>query len=384
VLRSAIYLGLALAVSSAGLLGLGTVARAADHPHTDYAEWTVRDGSGTVEVPDSGFPAGTYTSDSSPLRVATGKSTFLNTTTPIGEEFGSSRDQDYLSFGTASRNKPSTTTITFDSGTPTDDWGFALGDIDADRARITAKEPDGTTLTAGELGWQGAFNYCQGSPKPSSCTKGTPTDEPTWDPATSTLVGSGTDTDGASGWFRPTKPVKELTIVFSVQTGIPIGQLWIASDRPRPAPPNSSKPMPISEVVAEPVDPPGVPDNISVVITDPGTPDPHAHVCDDLRRVLNGATYDNDAHATDGSLTFHDRSLCWEGPVTDRKPTAIELSVTPDGRVPELVNAVYGYGPREACHRGCFFTITVLGRNLCRAIVSGVALAPGRPPSRAC
>jgi hypothetical protein len=386
VLRSAVYLGLALAVSSAGLLGLGTVAVASDHTHTAYAEWTVSDGSGTVEVPDSDFPAGTYTSDSTPLRVATGKSTFLNTTTPVGAEFGSSRDQAYLVFGTASHNRPSTTTITFGSGTPTKDWGFVLGDIDADRAQITAKEPDGTSLTAGELGWQGAFNYCLGSPKPSACAKGTTSDKPTWDPATSTLIGSGTDTDGASGWFSPTKPVKELTIVFSVQTGIPIGQLWIASKWQRP--PITSEPLPITEVVTEvvtePVDPPGVPDNISVVISDPGTPDPHAHVCDDLRRVLNGAKYDNDAHATGGALTYHDRSLCWEGPVTHRRPATIDLSVTPDGRVPQLVNVVYGFGPREACHHGCFTTITVLGRNLCRAAVSGVALGPGRPASRTC
>jgi len=383
VLRSAIYLGLALAVSSSCLLGLDAVAGAADHAHTPYAEWTVHDGSGTVEVPDSTFPAGTYTSDSSPLRIATGKSTFLNTTTPVGAEFGSSRDQDYLVFGTASRNSPSTTTITFDSGTPTEHWGFALGDIDADRARISAKEPDGTPLTAGELGWRGAFNYCQGSPKPSGCTaKGGTTDKPTWDPATSTLAGSGTDTDGASGWFSPTKPVKELTIVFSVQTGIPIGQLWIAADEPQPR--ITSRPMPISEIVREPVDPPGVPDNISVVITDPGTPDSHTHVCDDLRRVLDGAEYDDDAHATDGSLTYHDSMLCWEGTVTHQEPATIGLAVTPSGRVPELVNAVYGFGPREACNHGCFTTITVLGRNLCRAAVSAAALAPGRPVRRAC
>ena len=374
------YLGLALAVSSVGLLGLNTDAQASGHEHTDYAEWTVNSGSGTVEIPDRDFPAGTYTSDNSPLRVATGKSTFLNTTTPFGAEFGSSRDQDYLSFGTASRNRPSTTSITFESGTPTGRWGFALGDIDADRAHITAKGPDGTPLTAEELGWQGAFNYCLGTPKPSSCTKGTTSDVPTWDPATSTLIGSGTDTDGASGWFRPTKPVKELTIVFSVQTGIPIGQLWIAAKAER------SQFIPISEVVRDPVDPPGVPDDISIVITDPGTPDEHAHVCDDLRRVVDGAEYDNDAHATDGSLTYHDHMLCWKGGAAPGKPVDIEFAVTPDNppTVPELVNAVYGYGPREGCRHGCFTTIVVVVREPCRAVVSAAVLAPGRPAARAC
>jgi hypothetical protein len=378
VRRSAIYLGLALIVSAASVLGLGTAASASAHHHTAYAEWTVRGDSGTVEVPASDFPTGRYTSDASPLRVSTGRSTFLSTTTPFGAEFGSSREQDYLAFGTAKRNQQSTTTITFESGTPTGRWGFALGDIDADHAQITAKEPGGTSLTPAELGWQGAFNYCQGSPRPSSCTKGAQSDKPTWDPATSTLVGNVTDTDGASGWFRPTKPVKELTIVFSVQSGIPVGQLWIAAKW------KGSQMIPINEVIEAPTDPPGLPDLITIVVADPGTPDPHAHVCDDLRHVLNGASYDNDAHASYGSLTYHDRSLCWEGPVKRNKPVTITLSVTPSGAYSQLVNVVYGYGPRETCLHGCSATITVAIREPCRAAVGRAAITLSRPASRAC
>ena len=49
---------------------------------------------------------------------------------------------------------------------------------------------------------------------------------PTWNPATSTLTGTGTDTQGASGWFRPTVPVTSVTLTYSVLTGIPSFQLW--------------------------------------------------------------------------------------------------------------------------------------------------------------
>jgi len=60
--------------------------------------------------------------------------------------------------------------------------------------------------------------------------------------------------------------------------------------------------------------------------------------------------------------------------------------VTPDNppTVPELVNAVYGYGPREGCRHGCFATIVVVVREPCRAVVSAAVLAPGRPAARAC
>jgi len=61
------------------------------------------------------------------------------------------------------------------------------------------------------------------------------------------------DTDGASGWFRPTTSVKELTIVFAVQSGIPVGQLWIAAKW------QGKEDIPIKEVIGEPAVPPGDP-----------------------------------------------------------------------------------------------------------------------------
>jgi hypothetical protein len=212
----------ALALSAAG----SATAAGGD---SVYAQWEGNAGAGLVSAPGVDFPLGTVVTDSTRLQVPTGRSTFLNEFTPFGAEYGSSRDQQYLVFGTAAGRKPSTTTITFDSAAPAGRWAFALGDIDADQAQISAVGANGARLTSAQLGWQEAFNYCAPSPRPSTCAGSDGRDLPTWYPGSATLQGNVADTEGASGWFRPTVAVKSLTITFSAQSGIPIGQLWIAA-----------------------------------------------------------------------------------------------------------------------------------------------------------
>ena len=99
---------------------------------------------------------------------------------------------------------PSVITYTFASGTPSGSWGFTLGDIDADTVTIEAEDSLGNSVPTG--GWyESSFNYCNVSPKPSGCPTGTHTDVPTWNPATQTLTGNGSDTSGAAAWFVPTR-----------------------------------------------------------------------------------------------------------------------------------------------------------------------------------
>ena len=200
-----------------------------------WAEWdpltgSAGDWSTTVELPAGGFPAASMTSDSrGGVGVISGASSWLAASTPPGEVFGSSRDQAYVNLRPQAdrATTPSTTTYTFERPTPAGGWAFVLGDIDADSATVRALGADGQRLTADELGWQGAFNYCQGAGTPS-CTD---SEVPTWDPATATLTGNptATDTNGASGWFRPTVPVASLTIEFSWRSGFPVYQTWFAS-----------------------------------------------------------------------------------------------------------------------------------------------------------
>jgi hypothetical protein len=194
-----------------------------------YAGWTLNAGAGTVAVPVSGFPAGQIVTDASGTSVPGGSSTYLGAQTPFGQVFGSSTGKQYAVIRPAAGNRPSTTTITFAQPTPATGWGFALGDVDADMVRIIATAADGSAVTPGMLGWQGAFNYCQNVPKPSSCGADPGIDVPTWNPTTGTLVGHVADTSGATGWFRPIVPLKSITLTFSVLSGIPIYQVWIAA-----------------------------------------------------------------------------------------------------------------------------------------------------------
>lgn len=227
-----------LARSSHALIIAGTLAAVAPWAAapafaasgSDYGTWSPLIRAQTMDIPVNGFPAAAVHTNSTTAPVLSGKSAFLNASTPVGARYGSSQNKPYVNLRTALLGAPSTTTLTFDRPTPAGTWAFTLGDVDADRVVVAAHGADGKPLTTAELGWQGSFNYCQGTPKPLSCLGSGPfTDQPVWNPATSTLVGTGTDTSGASGWFQPLVPVTSITLTFSVQTGIPIYQLWTSS-----------------------------------------------------------------------------------------------------------------------------------------------------------
>ena len=203
-----------------------------------WAQWTPLAGSAgayttTMQVPVGGFPAANVTTDSrgGQVGIQTGASAWLGTATPPGATYGSSQGMPYLNLRPRAdtATSPSTTTYTFERPTPSGGWAFVLGDIDADRAVVTARGVDGQLLTGAELGWQGGFNYCAASPGPA-CT-GVVTDVATWDPVTGEVRGNaaGTDTSGAAGWFQPTVPVTSLTIAFFQRSGFPVYQTWFAA-----------------------------------------------------------------------------------------------------------------------------------------------------------
>lgn len=214
----------------------GSVAAA--QTSTGYASWSV-DGegaawTGSLDVASvAGGPSGSLTTNSLSPSVPSGASAFLGVQTPFGAVFGSSQSQPYLQTRYTTGTQTSTTVITFDAPTPTQrgalGWGFALGDIDADAVTLSATTLEGAPVTAAELGWQGAFNFCDASPRPSGCTGGVYTDVPVWDAGTATLTGNGADSSGAAGWFRPTVPLTSLTLVFTPLSGLPVYDLWVAA-----------------------------------------------------------------------------------------------------------------------------------------------------------
>jgi hypothetical protein len=214
----------------------GSVAGA--QTSTGYTSWSV-DGSGAAwtgaldVAPVAGGPSGSFVTNSLSPTVPSGASIFLGATTPFGAVFGSSQSQPYLQTRYTTGTQTATTVITFDVPTPTQrgglGWGFALGDIDADAVTLSATTVGGASVTAAELGWQGGFNFCDTSPRPSGCTGGVYTDVPVWDAGTATLTGNGADSSGAAGWFRPTVPLTSLTLVFTPLSGLPVFDLWVAA-----------------------------------------------------------------------------------------------------------------------------------------------------------
>jgi hypothetical protein len=212
----------------------------------EYAAWTRTGSSGTMTLATDDFaaPSATWTTTGSSLDVPSGASTWLGPTTPFGAYFGSSQGKPYLNVGTGGAVSV-TTTYTFTDPTPVGTWGFVLGDIDADKVTITATNASGSAVAVASW-YQGVFNYCAVSPKPSGCPAGTHTDLPVWNNV-DTLTGNGSDTSGASGWFRPTQSIKTLTFTFAKLSGFPIFQTWFAADEPAPTPspsPTSTSPSP--------------------------------------------------------------------------------------------------------------------------------------------
>ena len=223
----------ALACGAAGLALAATAPSAlAAAGHSHYASFDFAGES--VTDPAINFPPTHITTDSTAPSQASGASTFLNDATPFGAVFGSSQGKPYALLRSAKGLNPSTTVVHFERPLAPGTWGFALGDVDAEKVRVTAYDAAGVQVPTSALGFQGSFNFCQfGTPRPSSCNH-YDTDEPRWDPASSYLVGNVVDTNGASGWFRPAARVTTLELYSVVQTGIPVYQLWLAAmDQPR-------------------------------------------------------------------------------------------------------------------------------------------------------
>ena len=216
----------ALVLALVSLAGTAAAVRT-----TTYAQWGDFTGSAnnystSFQVPITGFPAASVTSDSraGSVGIQSGATTWFGDNTPIGLKYGSSRNQPYLALRPRVDNPTggSTTTFVFDSPTPPTGWMFALSDIDADQATVTATDADGAPVSEDDLNFVSGFNFCDTTPRPGACSTSIG-DVPTWDPGTQTLVGnaSAADTVGAVGWFEPNVRIKTLTVVFTRRAGFP-------------------------------------------------------------------------------------------------------------------------------------------------------------------
>ena len=196
-----------------------------------YAAWVASGANADATFANTEFPAVSAEVNPGSISAPSGASVWLTEGTAFGAIYGSSRNHPYLSVGLPGGKNEGSLTLTFADGTTPGTWGFALGDIDAEDVTITATSAKGSELDVSAW-FKDAFNYCNTSPKPTSCPAGTSTGEPTWNAETATLKGyaDGHDTSGDAAWFQPSKEVKTLTLTQKKISGFPSYQLWIAAD----------------------------------------------------------------------------------------------------------------------------------------------------------
>lgn len=205
--------GLVIAAAGLGLatLFLGALPAAAA-PGQKAGTYATPTTSAVTLAP--GFPNATITTDDIALSVA--GSAVLTGTTPFGQVYGTSAGRKYLVLHPAIAG-PTATVLQFESPTPPSGWSFAVGDVDADAVTLSGTAVDGSPLTGAQFGFQGAFNISGAG------------DMPVWDEATATLTGNVVDTNGASGWFSPTVPIRSLGLTVTQQSGLPLVQFWMAA-----------------------------------------------------------------------------------------------------------------------------------------------------------
>lgn len=239
-LRPRTVLALGVAASLGASVLLAQASNAADGTGV-YGAFTVNTPPTTGAVTFTGtiFPNASITSTDASFSVA--RSATLTSRTPFGEYFGSSIGQTYLSVAIASGKPSGTLTITFDEPPVPGTWAMAFGDVDAENVVISGTRPDGTAVNAYDWVHDG-FNYTASG-----------TDIPTWDAPSSTIIGNGSDTDGAAIWMSPTEEVASITLQQVRTSGFPQYQLWIAADVITEAP----VPTPTASAAVIPPAPPG-------------------------------------------------------------------------------------------------------------------------------
>lgn len=149
--------------------------------------------------------------------IALGTSNTIAAGTPWANVFGASTGRQYLRVNASCDRVGSnpcqtiaTTTYVFSQPAAAGGWGFTLGDIDVDRATIRAWGPGGEELTGAEI---------QGSVATVPYNFEGAADQPTWNAAQGLLLGNGPETSGAAGWFRPSRAVRKLEVVFTGISG---------------------------------------------------------------------------------------------------------------------------------------------------------------------
>lgn len=188
------------------LLGLAPAAAA---PGAKAGTWASFTPTSATLAP--GFPDAVITSAAG---VSVSSTETVVGATPPGLVYGTSNGRTYLSLATSTTTPVNSVTLTFAAPTPASAWSVVLGDVDAEDVTISGTAAGGAPLTAADLGLVEPYTTTASAP-------------PTWDAGTLTLVGEGSDTDGAAAWFSPAVAVTSLTFTSTRRSGSPAAYVWL-------------------------------------------------------------------------------------------------------------------------------------------------------------
>jgi LPXTG-motif cell wall-anchored protein len=153
----------------------------------------------------------------------------FTTADPVGALVGANYDSSddlFLKVSTAADNEQAVVTeITFDSEVPADQLVLAISDIDSDYTEITMLDAEDNSVSADDImgtATDKAFNWAD------------PTDTdniPQVGGEGATIVSMGNapdDTDGSTGWVRPSVPISKITIsTWTTDGNVSSQRYWI-------------------------------------------------------------------------------------------------------------------------------------------------------------
>lgn len=153
----------------------------------------------------------------------------FTTADPLGALVGAnydSTDTNFLKISTAADNTQTLVTeITFDSPVPAGQLVLAISDIDSDHAEITMLDENDDDVTAGDIigtATETGFNWSD-----PADTLNVPTVEAT-DPGVVSMYNAPDDTEGSTGWVRPSSSISKITINTWTEDGnVSSQRIWV-------------------------------------------------------------------------------------------------------------------------------------------------------------
>jgi LPXTG-motif cell wall-anchored protein len=219
-------------LSVAAIAGLGLALPASAATVGEWGVWQADEGGDFLTFSNTNMSDATFSvegEDEWYLYSPDGEDEGFSADTPVGAVIGAndtSTDNLFLKVTTIDDNDAdAVVTVTFDEAVPAGNLVLAVSDVDSDHAVVEMEDANGNDLTGLEIvgtATDTGFNFEDLSS----------TDRPTLEVSlggSAVTIGDAPDnTDGSTGWVRPSEAVKAITITINTEDGNYSSQrIWI-------------------------------------------------------------------------------------------------------------------------------------------------------------